>query len=256
MTKMDQPIGIFDSGIGGMSVLKEIIQLMPEENYIYYGDSANAPYGTKTAEEIRQLSLNCMHFLLKKDAKAVVIACNTATSAAVAMLREMYPEIPIIGIEPALKPAVLWKEHDRIAVLATPMTLQQEKFQNLLHTYENDSDIYCIPCPGLMEFVERGELTGANLTAFLQDLLTPYLNKIDAIVLGCTHYPFVAPVIRKIAGPSIKIFHGGYGTAKELKRRLIETGIKKENSETGTVEIYNSNHSPETIALCEHLLHV
>lgn len=255
MTNTNRPIGIFDSGIGGVSVLKEMIQLMPEENYIYYGDSANAPYGTKTAEEIRRLSLACMHFLLNHDVKAVVIACNTATSASAEMLRLQYPDIPIIGIEPALKPAVLWKEHDRIAVLATPMTLKQEKFQKLLHTYETTSDIYCIPCPGLMEFVERGELNGPRLTAFLKELLTPYLHKIDAIVLGCTHYPFVAPVISEIAGPDIKIFQGSYGTAKELKRRLLEAGLKKEDTTRGTVQIYNSNQSPETIALCDRLIH-
>ena len=119
MKDNSRPIGVFDSGIGGISVLKEIVSLMPEENYIYYGDSANAPYGTRQITDIQHLSRNCVEFLLEHGAKAIVIACNTATSAAAAMLRADYPDIPVIGIEPALKPAVLWKEHDRIAVMAT-----------------------------------------------------------------------------------------------------------------------------------------
>lgn len=249
------PVGVFDSGIGGISVLKEMVHLMPEENYIYYGDSLHAPYGTKSTDEILHLSIDCAAFLLKKNVKAIVIACNTATSAAAKELRRMYPDIPIIGIEPALKPAVLWKEHDRIAVMATPMTLQQEKFLSLMHSYESSSEIFCVPCPGLMEFVERGELTGPVITEFVTKLLTPYLDKgIDAIVLGCTHYPFVQQVIEQVAGPNIKIFVGSYGTAVELKRRLESENIKTDSTSQGTVEIYNSDPSPSNIELCKKLL--
>ncbi len=249
------PIGIFDSGIGGISVLREIVKLMPEENYIYYGDSLHAPYGTKSREEIQRLSLDCVTFLFERKAKAIVIACNTATSAAAAMLREKYPEVPIIGIEPALKPAVLWKEHDRVAVLATPMTLKQDKFQNLFHTYEDKSKIYNVPCPKLVDFVERGELDSPALEEYIREQLTPYLEKgIDAIVLGCTHYPFVEKVISRVAGPDVKIFAGSFGTAMELKRRLIASNLKSENTEKGYVEIYNSSGLDEQIKLCEQLL--
>jgi glutamate racemase len=167
----------------------------------------------------------------------------------------MYPKLPIIGIEPALKPAVLWKEHDRVAVMATPATLSLEKFQNLLHTYDSSSKIYSIPCPGLMDFVERGELDGPELEQFLSNLLSPYLSKgLDAIVLGCTHYPFVEKTIQKIAGPSIRIFNGSYGTAMELKRRLICSGIKRETGRTGQIDICNSNGCSDTIKLCHRLL--
>lgn len=255
MTNIYNPVGIFDSGLGGLSVLKEIVRLMPEENYIYYGDSANAPYGTKSLSEVQSLSFACTDFLLAHQAKAIVIACNTATSAAAKALRKTYPHIPIIGIEPAVKPAVLWKEHDRVLVMATPMTLKQSKFQDLMHTYDSISDIYCVPCPGLMEFVERGELDTPELLTFLSKLLTPYLKQgIDAIVLGCTHYPFVEQAIRKITGPDIKIFNGSYGTARELKRRLIAAGIKSNDSKDGTIEIYNSNNDPAVIDLCHKLL--
>jgi glutamate racemase len=257
MNNSENPIGIFDSGIGGISVLREIYHLMPEENYIYYGDSAHAPYGTKSIPDIKKLSADCMSFLLQHNAKAIVIACNTATSAAAAMLRKTYPHIPIIGIEPALKPAVLWKEHDKILVMATPMTLKQEKFQKLMHTYEENSDIYCVPCAGLVEFIERGELEGPALEEFIYGLLQPYLNSgIDAIVLGCTHYPFVQDTIQKVTGPNVRIFVGSYGTAKQLHRRLLEANLQTTSTTPGTVHIYNSNNSQDTIELCEKLLYL
>ena len=218
MKDNSRPIGVFDSGIGGISVLKEIVSLMPEENYIYYGDSANAPYGTRQITVIQHLSRNCVEFLLEHGAKAIVIACNTATSAAAAMLRADYPDIPVIGIEPALKPAVLWKEHDRIAVMATPMTLKQDKFLSLMHTYEDRSVIYRVPCPKLVGFVEK--------------------------------------MIRTVVGPDIKIFVGSHGTAVELRRRLIAAGLKSESAEQGTVEIYNSctTDGNAHVALCRKLL--
>ena len=253
--KKTMPIGVFDSGLGGISVLREIVSLMPEENYIYYGDSAHAPYGTKPLDEIRRLSEADMSFLLARHDKAIVIACNTATAASAEILREKYPDIPIIGIEPALKPAVLWKPHDRVAVMATPMTLKQEKFQNLMHHYETASEIYTVPCPGLADLVEQYELTGPKITKYLTDILAPVLEKdIDAIVLGCTHYPFVEPVIREIVGPNVKIFNGSHGTAMELKRRLMENGIKNDSTVHGTIEIYNSNSDDKTLEMCKRLL--
>lgn len=247
-------IGIFDSGLGGISVLKDIVELMPQENYIYYGDSANAPYGTKTFDDILRLSEKCTDFLLAKDVKAIVIACNTATSVAAASLREKYPSIPIIGIEPALKPAVMWKLHDRVAVMATPATLSLPKFKELMSHYSKESDIYPIPCPGLADYVERGIFEGEEITMFLQDILQPYLKKdIDAIVLGCTHYPFVEKVIRQIAGPGIKIFNGSHGTALELQRRLRIADLLTPSVDKGTVSFYSSSDRPETIQLCHRL---
>ena len=152
------PIGVFDSGVGGISVLRELVKIMPEEHYLYLGDSLHAPYGTKDIEEVRTLTIQNVDRLLELGAKSIVIACNTATSAAVAVLRKMYPELPLVGIEPAIKPAVLAKENSRIVVMATPMTLRQEKFQTLMSRYDAMARIVPLPCPGLMEFVERGEL--------------------------------------------------------------------------------------------------
>ena len=255
MKDNSRPIGIFDSGIGGISVLKEIVALMPEENYIYYGDSAHAPYGTRSVTDIQNLSRSCVEFLLEHDAKAIVIACNTATSAAATMLRTDHPDIPVIGIEPALKPAVLWKEHDRIAVMATPMTLKQDKFLSLMHTYEDRSVIYRVPCPKLVGFVENGDLDSPKLHDYLQEVLSPYLEKgIDAIVLGCTHYPFAKKAIEQIVGKEVAIFDGGNGTAREMQRRLMEAGLCTDATQKGTVQFLNSRDTKEEKDLCEFLL--
>lgn len=247
-------IGVFDSGLGGISVLRDIVELMPCENYIYFGDSAHAPYGTKTREAILERSEQCTNFLLAKDVKAIVIACNTATSVAASTLRQQYPSIPIIGIEPALKPAVLWKEHDKVAVMATPATLALPKFQELMKVYSKESDIYPVPCLGLADYVEKGIFDGEEITEFLKGLLAPSLEKhVDAIVLGCTHYPFVEKVIQRIAGPDVKIFNGAHGTALELQRRLRIAELLTPSIEKGTVEFYSSSTNPETIKLCHQL---
>ena len=186
--------------------------------------------------------------------KAIVIACNTATSVAASTLRQQYPSIPIIGIEPALKPAVLWKEHDKVAVMATPATLALPKFHELMKHYSKESDIYPVPCPGLADYVERGIFDGDEITEFLKGLLAPSLEKhVDAIVLGCTHYPFVEKVIQRIAGPDVKIFNGAHGTALELQRRLRIAELLTPSIEKGAVEFYSSSTNPETIKLCHQL---
>ncbi len=251
-----QPIAVFDSGVGGISVLREMVKLMPNENFMYYGDSKNAPYGTKSVEEVRRLTIAHTQDFLKQGAKAVAIACNTATSAAVRVLREMYPQLPLVGIEPALKPAVLHKERGRILVMATPMTIREEKFQHLLSQYEDRAIIYQLPCPGFMEFVENGKLDSPELNAYLTEILEPYQEgKIDAVVLGCTHYPFAIHTIQKILGEQVEIFDGGYGTAKELMRRMEVAGVRNlDNNYIGNVTFYNSDMSQEKLELCHKLL--
>ena len=221
MKKATLPIGVFDSGVGGISVLRELMALMPNENYIFFGDSANAPYGTKTLDEVVKLTCKDAAYLYEQGVKAIVVACNTATSAGVKILRERYTDIPVIGIEPALKPAVLSAKHPTVLVMATPMTLREEKFQNLMHRYEQDAEIIPLPCPGLVEFIERGELESEELEHFLRKLFAPY-KKADAVVLGCTHYPFAKKMIGKILGEEVLLFDGGAGTARETKRKLEE----------------------------------
>ena len=253
MEKQQSPIGVFDSGMGGISVLKELYRIMPNEDYIYYGDSKHAPYGTKTLEEVRVLSFANTEHLLEQGAKALVVACNTATSAAVRLLRKKYPFLPIVGIEPALKPAAMQPGHPRVLVMATPMTIREEKFQNLLKKYDKNADVIGLPCPGLMEFVEAGDTESGELHAFLEELLSPYLHQIDSIVLGCTHYPFVRPMIQELAGERVRIYDGGNGTAREMRRRLQATDLINPKTEPGKVVFENSRETEEEIALSEKL---
>jgi len=255
MEKCAKPVGVFDSGVGGISVLRELVKQMPGEDYIYFGDSVNAPYGTKALEEIRGLTIKNVRFLLGNGAKAIVVACNTATSAAVAILRKMYPGIPLVGIEPAIKPAVLYKSNSRVVVMATPMTLGQEKFRKLMQQYEDMADIVPLPCPGLMEFVERGVLEGGELDRYLTELFwSVNYEKTDSVVLGCTHYPFVKNAIQKAVGSDVMVFDGGEGTAREMKRRLAEAGLLNARSQKGSTRFINSRNTKEELKLCEYLL--
>lgn len=252
----NRPIGVFDSGLGGISVLREIAALLPNENYIYYGDSANAPYGGRSTAEIERLTEAAFELLIAQNVKAVVIACNTASSAAGAYLRRKYPELPIIAIEPALKPAVLKNPHGTVAVMATEATLRERKFARLMESYREQAEILKLPCPGLPEFVERGELESDNLQHFIQErFLTLSGKKLNAIVLGCTHYPFVRPVIQKVAGAGVQIFDGAAGTARQLKRRLAMGGLLRENTAVpgGVIDWQNSSSDVKMIQLSRQL---
>ena len=253
IAKCDRPIGVFDSGMGGISVLKELYKIMPQEQYIYFGDSKNAPYGTRPLEEIRRLTIANVELLLEQGAKGIVVACNTATAAAVRILRGMYPDVPLVGIEPAIKPAALQPGHPTILVMATPMTIQGDKYRNLMMRYEQKADIIGLPCPGLMEFVETGNTEGEDLKVFLEHLLAPYLREIDSIVLGCTHYPFVRRLIQEIAGERVRIFDGGNGTAREMRRRLGEAGLLSAHTGSGSVKFENSLATEEEIELSRTL---
>ena len=250
------PVGVFDSGVGGISVLRELVKLMPNENYIYYGDSKNAPYGPKTLEEVRRLTVEHIDFLVERGAKAIVVACNTATSAAIDLLREKYPDMPVVGIEPALKPAVKAKEHSKVVVMATPMTLSQTKFNSMMHIYEDDANIIKMPCPGLVEYIESGVLDGPVLDAYLEKQFAPYDKaEIDAVVLGCTHYPLIREVIQKHL-PGVFVYDGGFGTAKQTKRRLEERGLLSDRESGGKVEIFNSRNTEEILELSRQLLNM
>lgn len=257
---MKDMICVFDSGVGGISVLKELVKIMPNEDFLFFGDSLNAPYGTKTKEEVRKFTIEATERFMEEGAKGVTIACNTATSAAVRVLREMYPNFPIVGIEPALKPAATEFLGKRILVLATPMTIAEEKFHLLLSRYESQAEVIPLPAPGLMEFVENGKTESPELMEFLEKLLAPYKQgekeEVSAVVLGCTHYPFVASQIQKVLGEKVKIFDGSEGTAREMKRRLKVAGcLRADETYRGKVEFQSSLEDPKKIEMMERLFH-
>ena len=245
-------IGVFDSGVGGISVLRHLVKLMPQERYLYFGDSANAPYGTKTKEEVKKLSFAAAEHLLSKGIKALVVACNTATSAAINDLRSAYPELIVIGIEPALKLAADKFPGGNLGVMATPMTLREEKFAKLLERFDESCTIHKIPAPGLVELIESGRGDSPETDALLRTLFAPYGNQLDALVLGCTHYPFAHRAISRVLGDKVTLLDGGEGTARETKRRLEQAGLLR--SGTGEVRIENSANDPKLLHLSRVLL--
>ncbi len=256
MKTAQQPIGVFDSGVGGISVLKKLTDLLPNENFIYFGDSANAPYGTKTDKEVFDLTQNAVRYFLTQNVKALVIACNTATAAAAAQLRQQYNTLPIIGMEPAIKPAAYFKEHPTVLVLATPMTLRLEKFIQLAESLSNKADFIPLPCPHLVELIEAGKVNTPECREYLTQLLQKnYIDTPDAVVLGCTHFPFAKKILRSILGNNIAFFDGAEGTARQLQKKLAETNLLCGANMKGTVIFKSSDPSGEKLILMQHLYH-
>ena len=243
-------IAVFDSGVGGISVLRELLRVMPEERYLYFGDSANAPYGTRSTEQVRALTLAAAEKLMDRGIKALVVACNTATAAAIVQLRQRYPETVVIGIEPALKLAADNFPQGRVGVLATPLTLREEKFAHLAERFPA-MQVSAIPLPGLVELIENGASPEA-VEAFLDPILTPYAGKLDAVVLGCTHYPLVAEAIGKLLGAETVLLDGGKGTALHTRRRLEQADLLGKGP--GEILIESSADDPEKLRLARRLL--
>ena len=251
---INSPIGVFDSGIGGISVLKELVDIMPSEDFLYLGDTDNAPYGSKSVNEVRELTLKAVDKLIEYGSKAIVIACNTATSAAISLLREKYKDIPIIGLEPALKPAITFRENPTVLVLATPVTIREEKFRKLYESYKNTGTVIPVPCEHLAEIIEKDNSEGKDIEEYLYSILNPYLNeKIDAVVLGCTHYPLAIKTFRKLLPENVSIFDGGKGAARETKRRLAENNLLKITGK-GTIRFISENYSNEHKRFAERVI--
>ncbi len=251
MARKEDYIAVFDSGVGGISVLRELVDLLPGENYLYFGDSANAPYGEKSTEAVRELTLQNAGRLLSRGVKALVIACNTATAAAIDLLRQQYPDAIIIGIEPALKLAVDRFPAGRIGILATPVTLREEKLNHLLERFPA-VQVERIPAPGLVNLIEQGKADSPETSALLHQVLDPYAGKLDALVLGCTHYPFVKDAISAILGENTLLFDGGEGTARQTKRCLEQAGLLMKSG--GSITMENSLETPESLQLSFDLL--
>ena len=243
-----RPIGVFDSGVGGIGTLAEMMRVLPRERFLFYGDTANAPYGTKSREDCMACIERVMAHLISQDVKAVVIACNTATAVAAAELRARY-ELPIIGIEPALKPAHELRQGGSILVLATPMTLKLEKFRALYEKYGEGA--IPLPCPGLMELVEREDDAAAR--EYLTRLLAPYdLQTVDAVVLGCTHYVFLRPILAGMLPETVRVLDGNAGTARQLRRVLTERGLLADGE--GSVTLETSGDAQAVLPVMRRLL--
>lgn len=227
MDQSSRPIGIFDSGLGGLSVLRTALRMLPNERFLYYGDIVNAPYGTKTEDEVYACAHTVTGRLLDQGVKALVIACNTATCAAAAQLREEYGDFIIVGMEPALKLAHDQCPEGRILVLATPVSLASEKYRRLYENYGERA--VSLPCPGLMEFVERGDTDSNEVKVYLTDKFSPFLASgqppLAAVVLGCTHYVFLKNTVEALLPPTVRVLDGNEGTVRQLRRRLEQGGL-------------------------------
>ena len=252
MNTKKEYIAVFDSGVGGISVLRHLRRELPNERFLYFGDSANAPYGTRPTAEIRDLTLAAAEKLMARGLKALVIACNTATAAAIEALRAKYPDTIVIGIEPALKPAADRFPGGTVGVMATPATLRESKFARLLDRFSRQCRVVKLPAAGLVELVETGKADSPETEALLRPLLAPHAGKLQAVVLGCTHYPFAAKTISDLLGEKTILLDGGPGTARETKRRLEATGLLSDGP--GEIIIENSLNCPEITALCRALL--
>ena len=252
----NRPIGIFDSGVGGISVLKHIHALLPHEDLIYLADSKHAPYGNKTAQEITQRCLILSDDLLQKNVKAIVVACNTATAAAIDELRETF-DIPIIGMEPAVKPAAEASRNGVIGVLATVGTLKSAQFSALLESYGRNVKVVTQACVGLVECIERGELDTPETKALIRQYTIPLLAEgADTIVLGCTHYPFVKEIIQDIVGEEITLIDTGAAVAKQLKQQLKDKDLLSNNQLNGNVSFWTNSELENAEQVTEKLWNV
>jgi glutamate racemase len=255
MTKQlsNQPIGVFDSGVGGISVLQHIHALLPHENLIYFADSKHAPYGNKTQAEIIARCMEIADFLLQKEVKSLVVACNTATAAAIDILREKF-NVPIIGMEPAIKPAAAASKNGVIGVLATVGTLKSAQFAALLESYGRNVKVVTQACVGLVECIERGELDTPETKALIRQYTAPLLVEgADTIVLGCTHYPFVKQVIQEMVGDKIILIDTGAAVAKQVKRQLDEKELLSVNQEKAEVNFWTNSEAENAAQVIEKL---
>lgn len=237
------PIGFFDSGVGGTSIWKEMIAILPNENTIYLADSANAPYGKKTKKEIISLSEKNTEFLLDKGCKMIVVACNTATTNAISHLRKKYDDVPFIGIEPAIKPAALQTKTNHIGILATQGTLSSELFASTSKKFASNVTIYEQEGKGLVELIEGNSFDSDQMQNLLLTYLEPMKNaKIDHLILGCTHYPYLIPQIKKIVGDEVSIIDSGFAVSKQIKKVLQNQDLLNTSSERSSYQFYTNTN--------------
>ncbi len=248
-------IGIFDSGVGGLSVLRAIRALLPQHPVIYLADQAHVPYGPRALEEVRGFAEGITRFLLRHGARVIVVACNTASAAALYHLRTMYPDVPFVGMEPAVKPAAEQTQTGRVGVLATPATFQGALYASVVERFASHVRLYQDTCPGLVEAIEAGDLDGETPCQILERALQPMLAEgIDTVVLGCTHYPFVIPLIQEIAGPEVRVIDPAPAVARQTQRVLDRQGWLAPPGQAGPVRFFTSGEAERFKAQVQRLL--
>lgn len=249
------PIGVFDSGVGGLSVLRSIRGQMPNEDVIYFGDQGHVPYGPRLMGQIQNFSEGITRFLLRYDSKIIVVACNTASAAALKNLRATFPEILFVGMEPAVKPAAEITQTGKVGVLATPATFQGALYASVVERFGTDVELFQNTCPGLVAQIEAGELDSPKTRAILEDALLPMLEKnIDTVVLGCTHYPFAIPLIEQIVGENVRVIDPAPSVARQVKRLLEAGGLLNQNETDGKIHFFTSGDSASMKSLLALLL--
>ncbi len=248
------PIGVFDSGVGGLSVLRAMRKLMPSEDVIFFGDQGHVPYGPRPLEQVRAFSEAITRFLLDERAKLIVVACNTASAAALTYLRQTFPDMKFVGMEPAVKPAAETTHTGVVGVLATPATFQGALYASVVERFANGVELLQHTCPGLVQQIEQGNLDGAETRQILEGALRPMLEKnIDTVVLGCTHYPFVIPLIERIVGGSVRVIDPAPSVAKQAERLLDAAGTRNPSGR-GRVRFYTSGDAASVESLLPKLL--
>jgi glutamate racemase len=247
------PIAIFDSGVGGLSIAQCINHHLPNENLLYVADTLHAPYGDKTAEFIQQRVNEIAYWFIERNAKAIVVACNTATVNAIDQLRKNI-SIPVIGVEPAIKPAVNLSKNKKVAILVTKATAENQRFLTLVAQYSHNSEVIIQPCPGLVEVIEQDKKNSPECELLLSKYLQPLLDKgVDTIVLGCTHYPLVKGIINKICGENVIIMETALPVTEQLQRQLALHNLINPSDKIGTTRFYSSKHSDMQQALFTHI---
>ena len=257
MINSASPIGIYDSGVGGLTVWSAIRELLPQEDLLYFADQAKVPYGLRPLEEVQSLAEGVTRYLMNEGAKLIVIACNTASAAALKHLRALYPDFPFVGMEPAVKPAAEQTLSGKVGVLATPSTFQGELYASVVERFAHDVQLYQNTCPGLVQQIEKGYLDTPKTRRILEEALEPMLKEgVDTLVMGCTHFPFVIPLIKKIAGEEVRVIDPAPAVARQVRRVLEGQGLLAEREKVGKSTFLTSGDKGKLEALLPKLIGV
>lgn len=249
------PIAVFDSGLGGLSVLRHVRSLLPAEDLLYLADQAHVPYGPRPAPQVRDFTGAITRFFLAQKAKLIVVACNTATAAALDHLRRSFPHLPFVGMEPAVKPGAAHTKTGKVGVLATAGTFESQRYARLMSRYASHVTLYEDPCAGLVPLIEDGQLATSQTEELLRHCMAPMLQAgVDTIVLGCTHYPFVLPLIRAVAGPDVAIIDPAPAVARQARRVLQQQDLAADRARNGTLKAYTTADAARFASLAESLL--